>query len=569
MLRSNAKLGMPLVILMAGTGASACTLEIVDTFVGTVDTQADGESGVLDSDDSEDSSDAGSAGEDGGEHGDGSQDPPLFDVGGGGEVQVSSCEFAAEFPSHIGCEFFGIDVDGPGLFDFEPFGFVVINPLTEPVRVELERYSGRNWALVDEAVVAGEDEHVFLPANNQAHGTGIHTGAALRITSEQPIVVIQAHPAAGEASSSSATMLQPTSAWSTKTPVAGWRTHLGVGERSYLAVIARTSGTSVTLRPMFDIADAPQAWADAWMDVDDDGKDELILPIDPGELLRLDAVAIDAAEVDHGTSGSTVDSGQEHLTSAFSAHTCAAIPDYDGSCGHMQEQMSAALVGTRFVAPRLIATKNPSGMLDPDPLAPLVHERTMVQVVALEPNTEVVFSYDEGGVGVELETVVIDPNEPYAVYQSKHDLAVTSDKPIVATAYMTNAELTYLGSPSMVLLAPVEQWTGHHWVWVPEGFETHLLVSASPSASVEVEWMSGLAGDDQPQPAPDELDLGHVAVSGQPGQWAIHRFVVGPGIHRVQSSGPSSVIVAGWRANDGFAYLGGWGPSFADLGPEG
>ncbi len=568
MRRSYARLGHALALLLA-TGASACTIELVDTLIGGGgDTNASGGTESGDAGDAGDPADE-AGGEEAG--GSGNDEPlPNFDVGSGSEIQVSSCEFAAEFPSHIGCEFFGVDVDGPGLFDFEPYGFVVINPLPEPTHVQLERYAGRTWVVVDEAMVAGEREHVFSPAHCQAHGTGIHTGSALRITSTRPIIAIQAHPAAGEAISASATMLQPTSAWATQTPVAGWRTHLGVGERAFLGVVARTPGTAVTLRPTFAIADAPPSWADEWLDVDDDGEPELVLPIDPGELLRLDAQAIDAAEVDHGTSGSIVDSGQEHLTSAFSAHSCAAIPDYDGSCGHMQEQLSAALVGTRFVAPRLIATKNPGGGLDPDPLAPLVHERTMIQVVALEPNTEVVFSYADDGVGVELESVVIDPDEPYAIYVSERDLAVTASEPILATAYMTNAALTYLGSPSMVALAPVDQWTEHHWVWAPAGFETHLLVSASPSASVEVEWLSGLADDETPQPAPDPLELELVANSGQPGQsWAIHRFVVGPGIHRVRTSGPASVIVAGWRAGDGFAYLGGWGPSFADLGPEG
>lgn len=553
-------------VALVGLLASSCTLELVDTFIGAGE-QADGESGELDS-----QGDAGDADEGGGEYGEeGSSDPelPLFDVGGGdGDgMQVSSCQLAAEFPSHLGCEFFGIDVDGPGLFDYEPFGFVVINPLPEPVSVVFERYNGREWGLVADATIASGEEHVFLPAHNQALGTGVHTGATLRIVSDQPIVVIQAHPAAGEAISASATMLQPITAWASTTPVAGWRTHQGVGERAYLAVVARTSGTTMVLDPTFEISGAPAVWLDRWIDVDDDGELELMLPLEPGELLRLDAGAIDAAEVDHGTSGSIVGSGQEHLTSAFSAHTCAAIPDYDGSCGHMQEQLSAALVGRRFVAPRLVASSNPFGG-QPDPLAPLVHERTMIQVVATEPGTEVVFGYHDGDQAVVLDDVVIDPDEPYAVYESERELAIVADKPIVVAAYMTNSELTHLGSPSMVQLAPIDQWTSHHWVWVPDGFETHLLVSASASASVHVEWLSGLAGDDTPPLPAEELENALTAAPG--GQsWAVRRVAVEPGVYRVESSGPSSVIVAGWRSADGFAYLGGWGPSFADLGPEG
>lgn len=541
---------------------SGCTLELVDTFIGGGE-QASGETGEPDSLGNAEGADEGAD-----EYADEGSDPsePLFDVVGIDDgLQVSSCQLAAEFPSHIGCEFFGIDVDGPGLFDYEPFGFVVINPLSDPVQVKLERYTGRQWGLVDETELETGEAHVFLPSDYQALGTGIHTGTTLRLTSDHPIVVVQAHPAAGQAISSSATMLQPTTAWASQTPVAGWRTHEGVGERAYLAVIARTPGTEVSLDPTFEIADEPAAWADHWSDLDDDGKDELLLPINPGELLRLDATAIDAAEVDHGTSGSIVGSGQEHLTSAFSAHTCAAIPDYNGSCGHLQEQLSAWLVGLRFVAPRLVASTNPLDPLDPQAL---VHERTMVQVVAIEPNTKVVFSRHDGMQGVELETVIIDPEEPYAIYQSAAELTIVADKPIIAAAYMTNAELTHLGSPSMVQLAPVDQWTSHHWVWVPEGFDTHLLVSASPSVSVEIEWLSGLTADDPPQPSPEQLELGlTAAIAGQ--AWAVRRYPVEPGIYRIESSGPSSVVVAGWRSGDGFAYLGGWGPSFADLGPEG
>jgi hypothetical protein len=552
-------------LLAATVLASACSLEIVDTFVGAAE-HAGGETGELDSE-----GHASEAEEGGGGNADSGEppEPPFFDVGGDAQEVPISCALAAEFPSHIGCEFLGIDVDGPGLFDYEPFGFVVINPLTEPVRVQLERHSGRSWELVADAMVAGEDEHVFLPAHNQALGTGTHLGNTLRLTSEQPIVVVQAHPAAGEAISASATMLQPTTAWSTQTPVAGWRTHQGVGERAYLGVIARTPGTSVVLRPNFAIANAPVVWDGNWSDVDNDGQLELMLPLEPGALLRLDAGAIDAAEVDHGTSGSVVDSGQEHLTSAFSAHTCAAIPDYDGSCGHLQEQIAAPLVGRRFVAPRLVASNNPSGVPDPDPLVPLVHERTMFQVVATEPETEVVFGYHDGNQAVELETVIIDPEEPYAVYESERELAIVADKPIVAVAYMTNAKLTHLGSPSMVQLAPVDQWTSQHWVWVPQGFETHLLVSTSANASIEVEWMAGLAGDDVPPPSPEELEGTLVAAPGGQQSWLVRRIDVGPGIYRIESSGASSVIVAGWRPADGYAYLGGWGPSLADLGPEG
>ncbi|MCA9682096.1 MAG: IgGFc-binding protein [Myxococcales bacterium] len=517
---------------------SACTIELVD-FLGEGDGLGDG-GGSLD----------GATLGDGGdedEGGGGSQGEPIppaiFDVAGE-QPQVSSCQFAAQFPSHIGCEFYGLDLDLAGLYDLDPYGFIVINPLGELAHVELSRQTGRSWETIDSAFVAGEDEHVFLPTNNQAYGTGKHKGAVYRITSDQPVVVVQANPAQGEAHSSGATMLQPASAWTAETRIAGWRTHDGVGERSFLAILGRLSGTPLTIDLSFGLeADPDLGWTD----------NPLQLSVEPGEFIRLDALAT-TDEVDHGTSGTLVISGQEHPSVVFSAHTCAAIPDYQGSCGHMQEQLVSRLEGRRFVAPRMVVG------IDPD--VGLVHERTMVQVVATEPDTTVEFIH---GDGVVLETVIIDPDSPYAVAQAAHDLAVIADKPIVASAYMTNAEITGLGSPSMVQLAPVEEWSNVHWVWVPDGYDTHLLVASSSVKTLLVEQISvldDLGGTPQAEPFP-AIDIDTVA-DEQLGTREIARVPVTAGIYRVSTDTPSSVVVAGWRVGDGFAYLGGWGSVATD-----
>jgi hypothetical protein len=93
-------------------------------------------------------------------------------------------------------------------------------------------------------------------------------------------------------------------------------------------------------------------------------------------------------------------------------------------------------------------------------------------------------------------------------------------------------------------------------------------VSATAGAAVEVEWLSGLDGDATPQPAALLLEHNQTAATNA-GPWVVRRFAVEPGISRVQSSGRASVIVSGWAPGDGFAYLAGWGPSLADLGPAG
>ena len=558
------------VVAFAAFGLSlACSVDVVDTLVGADGGAAVGGEGGSSGEDSGGGLEEGGGGleeggaGEGGSAGLGGEDSSaetLFDVGSG-EVEISSCELAAQFPSHIGCDFYGIDVDGPGLVDSDPFGFVVINPLAEPVEVELERVGERGWELDQAVVVEGEDDGLLTPLDNEAHGTGVHEAATFHIESSAPVILVQVT----KGSRSSATTLQPTAAWSPKNPVAGWRTHVGVNERSFLAVVSRTPGTSVTITPSFGIDGAPPEWDPLWFSEQDPfGQllDKLSLPLEPGSLLRLDALAIDAAEVDHGTSGTLVESGQEHPISVISAHSCAAIPDYLGTCGQMQEQLSPHLVGTSFVAPRLLAS---SVGQDEEQL---VHERTMTQVVAIEPDTEVSFYYDEGGGALELDTVLIDPLEPYAVYEDQRDLLVVSDKPIIAASYMTNSLMTSFGSPSMVQLAPIAQWTAHHWVWVPDGYETHAQVVSGPATEVEISALAGI-GESQPPATPaqvlDDSQIHHP----QLGTVRIRRIPLAPGIHRIESSSLASVLVAGWKIQDGFAYLGGWGPSFADLGPAG
>lgn len=536
--------------LFATAMSGGCLMEVVDV-VPIADAGED-EGEVSD----DEAGDEAPAEQDEGGSGQGGEDgAPLFDVGSGSS-QVSTCEFADQFPSHIGCEFFAIDPDLAGLHDEDPYVFAVINPLDEPVEVELSRRNDQSWAQVEQVTIPAQQVYAFEPGDNHAPGTGVFLSAVFRLTSTAPVVAVQF----SGGYKSSATMLQPSAAWTPTTHVAGWRTHEGVGERAFMGIVARSSGTTVKLASSFDVfPNTPTAWDVPDPLPDDPDFNELELELQPGALARLDAKATEA-EVDHGTSGTSVVTGQEHLNSVFSVHTCAAIPDYDGGCGHMQEQLVSRLEGQHFVVPRMVLFSDPNQDLAD------VHEETMVQVVATQPETTVYFLHGDGEV---LESVVIDPADPYAVYEAERELIVIADRPVVASAYMTNPKLTSLGSPSMVQLAPVEQWTGMHYVWVPEGYETHLLIASLAGAQLDVEQVATLDG----QPLPADPHAYPVAVHGvfadELGQREVTRVPVAPGLFRVTSHSPSSVVVAGWRSEDGFAYLGGWGPSLADLGPAG
>jgi hypothetical protein len=237
----------------------------------------------------------------------------------------------------------------------------------------------------------------------------------------------------------------------------------------------------------------------------------------------------------------------------------------------MQEQLGNGLLGLHFVAPRLLARVDAMG----DDVPELIHERTMIQVVADEPDTLVTVLQGQDQV---VASVVIDPGEPFTIDQHDHELAVISDKPVAVAAYMTNAVYTELGSSSMVQLAPVEQWTTAHWVWIPQGFTNHVLVLGDEDSAVEITPLANvplaLEADQVPDPQPPvlptvpnlPLDQSEVEAEGV-GTQRVSRWALGPGIYRVDSATPTSVVVVGARTMDGFAYLGGWGPSLVDIGP--
>ncbi|MFV8750561.1 IgGFc-binding protein [Nannocystaceae bacterium ST9] len=505
----------------------------------------------------------GSNDEEGEGSGDAAEDtgePPVFDVLGEDDSNLSSCEFAASLPSHLGCEFFGVDLDQAGLADFDAYGFVLINPQKRAVEASVERFVDHGWVVSESATIEPEQAHVFLPSDMEKLDTGLYDSAVLRIRTTLPVIAIQASPAEYNESqpgfSASATLLQPTSGWTDATRVVGWRTQAGLAERAFLGVIALEDFTPINLDLSFVVEPGPGGVA-------------LINPmvVGAGQLLRLSAHDDPKA----GLAGTRVWSGQEQHSVVFSAHSCAAIPDDQGStCGHMQEQLGNSLLGRHFVAPRLLARVDVLG----DDVPELIHERTMIQVVADEPDTQITLFH---GVGQLLDSAVIDPDAPYTFEQREHELAVVSDKPVTVAAYMTNAEFTELGSPSMVQLAPIEQWTTSHWVWVPQGFTTHLVVLGDEASQIEISALAGVAlalepdqtpGPPPPIPPVPGLPIDQASVAGEGiGAHQVTRWAVEPGIYRIDSQTPTSVVVVGARVMDGFAYLGGWGPSLVDIGP--
>jgi hypothetical protein len=126
-----------------------------------------------------------------------------------------------------------------------------------------------------------------------------------------------------------------------------------------------------------------------------------LLELDPGDTAQFSASAA-MQEVDQGIAGLEVSAGSEHRVSLFAAHSCAAIPDYQGVCGHIQEQIASRLSGHAFVLPRM-PIREPS---DPEP--------TLWQVLALDGGF-VSFAAAPGTVGLPPAPVYLEAGEVLSI----------------------------------------------------------------------------------------------------------------------------------------------------------
>jgi hypothetical protein len=493
---------------------------------------------------------AGESGEEAGEEEDSAEESGgpsiVLDVGGpespesmGDPGVPPTCLAAYQFPSSMGCEFYGVDLDQAGLYDDDPYAIDVANPHVESnLSAVVTRRQGDVWNVVAGPVVVGPGEHHLfeLPAL-EAFGSGHHAAASYRVESDLPIAAIQLSGVDGAiAHSSSATAMYPVSSWTSELPMLGWRTHDVVGEWAFVSVLSMQDATGVTVDTTVPVVAGPgvpslvagaqwQSW------------------VDPGNILQLAAGATNG-EIEQGFTGTMVRAGEEHRLSAYVAHTCAGIPDYAGDCGHMQEQISPWLAGDHFVATRMPIR---------DEAQP---SDTMWQLLSLENDTTVWFEGTGQTEGLPGDPLELDAFEPHGIWvggetQTDGDFQIFADGPIMVASYMVNAAANGMGAPAMVQLAPIKRHFPLHFLRLPDGFDAQVATVVRPMGS-PVEVNAQLIPDDSFSPV---------------GEYEIARVKLPAGLHRIESPAPVAVLAVGYRPGDAYAYGGAWGTPVPDYPP--
>jgi hypothetical protein len=273
--------------------------------------------------------------------------------------------------------------------------------------------------------------------------------------------------------------------------------------------------------------------------------------IDEGDVLQ-----VGVANAGDDPSGTIVESPADHPIAVFSGNTCALVPDPSAACDHLHEQLfGVRLWGQHFVASRM-PVRSTMG-------AP---EASVWQLVASEDGTEITFTASAAVTGVPAASVMLDAGEELEIqvsgtFEDPGDFIVEADGPIAVANYMTGSSTVMpggrpsLGDPSIVQLAPVEQFLPRYVILVPPAYWMwdEGVITRSAGSEVRV--------DGTPIPDADFIPVGAT--------YEVARVPLEDGVHVLEGDEPFGIVVAGYDDDDSYAYLGGAGTAQINPVPEG
>lgn len=477
--------------------------------------------------------------------------PPRFDVpvdGEPGELEDAgiprSCAEASAYPSSMGCVFYGLDLDQPSLFDPIPHGVVLINVSHDmPAHAIVEHHAPAGWTPVDAVNLSPQTHQLVELPDDTLAGTGLFERGSYRIVSDRPIAAIALSawdPA--ETWSTSSMSLMPQESWTSETTTPGWRSEDDIGEYGYVSLVAGVDATSVEVH-----ASAP-AIPGGGITIDDP-EFPIVVGLDAGDVVQVAADTIPYKNMDRGLAGTRVVAGSEHRVAVFASHACAAIPEYEGSCGHFAGQILSQLAGEHFVV---------AGQAAVDPLFPTP---TLWQLIAVE-DAEISFRARPGTSGVPELPVFLEQGEVYDLWvhgpgQDRGAFEVEADGSVALVRLTTVQPAGHPGGPSLVQMVPTDKGLTEQWIYAPDGFDSQqLLISRAPGVEVRIDGLALAAEDFAP-------------VDGAIGSWELGHLFIEPGLHHVSADEAISVVVAGDRAQDSYAHIGGWGTPVPEHPPEG
>lgn len=362
---------------------------------------------------------------------------------------------------------------------------------------------------------------------------------ALRLTSDQPVVVVQMNPSAAS-HANDGTVLLPADKLGASYRVIGWPTAnpvapipiTGVPDHGSLTIVGNSANTQVTVHTTHailgngSIPDTPAGGT-------------ITATLGPFDVLNL---ASDDADGDlsgtrvEATAPVAVFTSGERIIAPSPLDPAFPLPpgsDAEDSCcaDHYEEQLPpSSLLGSRFVIAHS-PYRSDASFREPD----------IIRLVGGEATAQVTTNLP-----APFDSFSLAPGEVHDIW-TQGDAVVQSSEPILVGQVLVSSQRTtrQVGDPSLTLVPPLSHHGNHFDFLVPPDWdETYVTIVARDGTDVTLDG------------APVSCETAEAGVV-QGETWAAWRCTVGDGVHTVSASSPVGVVVYGYGSVGSFTYVAG------------
>ena len=465
-----------------------------------------------------------------------------------------ACSPATLGDGYVGCDYFPTVTPNPVFSGFH-FAVAVSNSGDTPANVVVTR---ADQSVTQSLVPPGELRMLQLPWVEELKGgdqdacqrpppvgaTRLVPGGAYRLRSDRPVSVYQFNPLEYELSpvpdacplrsecpgspprnegclsfSNDASLLFPSNVLTGSYAVLAWpSTRAGQG---FISVVGTQPGTQVTITGKGRLA--PGAG------ISEDGLGQVVL--EPGDVLQLVAEASASQAFGSDLSGTLISASAP--VQVISGNSCGFVPEATtAACDHLEQAMlPAETLGKDYLVTF--------------PAAPASVSPHVVRILAVVPNTSLVFDHALPGVGNDLRLSPADG--PLELTQVSDDFRVSSDQPLLIAHYLQGQSSvdSGAGDPSMSIAVPRAQYRDNYIFSVSRTYDFNFVNIVAPRDATVL-----LDGEALP-------DSAFVAIGTTDYRVARYMLPSDREVFRMQGTHPFGIVVYGYGAFTSYMYPGG------------
>ncbi len=416
--------------------------------------------------------------------------------------------------TYLGKDFYAVDLDNYYSPDFPDgdasaaqYGVVVSNPHGNPAATVTITFAGET---VDERRVEGGGLEIFELPRADVQGTGI-LDKAYHIKSTQPVTAHQFNPIGNVmVYSNDASLLLPSESLGTTYRALSWPQPVDGMLPGFVTVVAVEDGTT-------EVSVTVTAKTAAGNDIPAHFPGEtMTATLQKGQVLN-----VETNEYLADLTGTLVTADKR--IAVFGGTECSPVPLTYAACDHLEEQLIPVTTwGSTYAAAKSLARG-----FEPD----------LWRILAHEDGTEVTTEPPQPGGSGTLSA------GQFLEFESTQDFLVHANKPVLVGQYLVGEMYNAgTGDPSMILIAPEEQYLDEYIFLTPTGYEfDSITVVARDGVEVTL--------DGEPLPESEWTDFG----SG----WRSLVHDVTDGTHHLKASAPVGLTVTGFDQYVSYGYPGG------------